>query len=664
MGEDTSDRLVQDLDRKHDLVLQRVQKFAEVIDADSIRLPVYCFYETKKTEIVRPISRRTCAVPGHWTVPFRRNQDDKNEKCLKDLHVTDPREDKKRIQDTKGGLLRDAYRWVLNHADFLQFRDDPNSQLLWIKGYPGKGKTMLPSNQLSYFFCQATANRLNNATAVLRGLILDLARQHPQLVSYVREKHDYVGKELFHNDNAWQALTGILTAMLNDALLERAILIIDALDGCETGRPQLLHFITSFTSSTSRVKWIISSRNWPDIERQLEKATQKVRLSLELNGNSISSAVTFYIQYKMAQLVSKKKYDERTRDAVQSYLVANADGTFLWVALVCQALADTNVRKRHTMQMLNSFPPGLDALYEKMLNHTHELQGLIESMEDVDEDEVEEIIGSCGSFLTLREGVVYFVHQSARDFLLNIALDRIMPQGIAQCHHAIFSRSLEALQKTLQRDIYDIRDPGLSNDQITPPDPDPLASIRYACIYWVEHLDEFSRLTKADNDLAEGGSVDTFLRSKFLQWLEALSLSRSMSEVVIAMHKLQAITTVRAIYHTRPDALRFILSHRTAVRVAPLQVYVSALVFSPFCSEVRKLYTTELPEWIKLKPVMQETWSPCLQTLEGHSGPVDAVAFSPDGTLITSASSDGTVLLWDTASGAHQQTLDINPEEF
>jgi hypothetical protein len=40
MGEQTSDRLVRDLDRRHDFVLQRVQKFAEVANADSLRLPL------------------------------------------------------------------------------------------------------------------------------------------------------------------------------------------------------------------------------------------------------------------------------------------------------------------------------------------------------------------------------------------------------------------------------------------------------------------------------------------------------------------------------------------------------------------------------------------------------------------------------------------------
>ncbi|VTT73800.1 unnamed protein product [Fusarium fujikuroi] len=58
MGEDTSTELIKDLERKHDLVYRRIA------NADAIRLHLCCFFETKKTEILRRV------FPSNWARRF------------------------------------------------------------------------------------------------------------------------------------------------------------------------------------------------------------------------------------------------------------------------------------------------------------------------------------------------------------------------------------------------------------------------------------------------------------------------------------------------------------------------------------------------------------------------------------------------------------------
>ncbi|KAF1969949.1 WD40 repeat-like protein [Bimuria novae-zelandiae CBS 107.79] len=779
---------------------------------------------------------------------------------VQDIRITDPRDDKKRIEDTKGGLLKDSYHWILENSDFQRWRDDHQHRLLWIKGDPGKGKTMLlcgiinelsksisqthpalptnrtgseqgacsfvrptykctkevgvvveklaavhqldvlagillddvveetfalpeagpynrktssgrfqlagklmrrsdglhfrwrviqalealrhrhdsclggtstrklrvffsyknvaqgqqnkvilhqlgqnphtksiksspeqPNNrtfgsnnafvrssvrptmpvrsfdpkhqktpfgsivriersvrwqrwthQLSYLFCQATDSRINNATAVLRGLLYLLVSQQPYLVSHIQKKYDHAGKALFEDANAWFALSEIFTNILQDPSLSTTYLIVNALDECVADLQKLLDFIAQQSSASPRVKWIVSSRNWPDIEERLARAGHRVRLSLELNAESVSTAVGVFIQRKVLELAQEKKKMQR------------------WKVLA----------------KLGAFPPGLDSLYRRMLGQIsisddadlckrilasvatvyrpvtlQELASLVEPLDNAADDleSVQEIISLCGSFLTVRDGTVYFVHQSAKDFLLEKVLDNIFPSGREDVHHALFSRSLQVMSTTLQRDMYRLGALGYPAEQVEPPDPDPLTASRYSCIYWIDHLCDWNPSSSAEDevDLQDEGSVYEFLRQKYLNWLEALSLCKSMPKGVVSMAKLE----IR-------DARRFVMHHKWAIENAPLQTYVSALVFSPRESLIRNLFQHEAPPWLTIKPAMMDEWGACLQTLEGHSSAVWSVAFSHDSTRIASASLDKTVKIWDASSGKHLQTLE------
>ncbi|KAF2682496.1 HET-domain-containing protein [Lentithecium fluviatile CBS 122367] len=632
---------------------------------------------------------------------FKRVMDemDKRDKCIQDLHLTDPRDDKKRIEETKGGLLEDSYHWILENSDFQQWRKGPQSRLLWIKGDPGKGKTMLlcgiidelsitKTAQLAYFFCQATDSRINSATAVLRGLLYLLVNQQPSLLSHIRKKHDHAGKALFEDANAWVALSDIFTDILQDPSLNSTFFVIDALDECVAGLLKLLDFIAQKSCVSSRVKWIVSSRNWPDIEERLERVGHKVRLCLELNAESVSTAVSIFIQRKVLQLADKKKYDDKTRDAVLNHLSMHANNTFLWVALVCQNLE--KIPRWNTLVKLNAFPPGLDSLYERMMEQIcksdnadlckrilasvaivyqpitlQELTSFIEMLEGMADDleSLREIIGLCGSFLTIRGDTIYFVHQSAKDFLFTKTSHEIFPSGTEEAHHHIFSRSLQVMSRTLRRDMYSLHQLGYPAEQVRQPDPDPLAASRYSCICWIDHLCDWNPSSSAENEvnLQDGGAVNNFLRQQYLYWLEALSLCKSMSKGVVLMAKLEALVKSRpnasTLHELVRDACRFIMSHKWAIENYPLQAYASALLFSPTQSLIRGLFKREEPKWITIKPAMDDKWSACLQTLEGHSSSVNSVAFSHDSARLASGSDDNTVKIWDASSGACLSTL-------
>ncbi|RSL42799.1 hypothetical protein CEP54_015353 [Fusarium duplospermum] len=483
---------------------------------------------------------------------------------LGDLWLTDPRYDKKRIEELKGGLLRDSYRWILKNEAYKQwvFEDTP---LLWIKGDPGKGKTMLvcgiidtlhPFTKLankdfdtflSYFFIEASEERNNMAISVLRGLICLLADQDRSLASKLLRRHKECGKTLFEGANAWFALCEVLTDFMED-IQSPACLIIDALDECKTGLDDLLDFISS-QPALPHVKWIVSSRNWPEIEEYLNLAPRNLRLSLELNGTAVSGAVNTYIQHRVEKLVTMKNHDDNMRQAVQKYLTENAHNTILWVSLACKMLKKTP--KSVTLGRLKTLPPELIALYERMAEKVQdgedgnenystlyrkiiatimtvlrpisldELRSLEEFPDGGSDDpSLIEIVGLCGSFLTLRARTIYFAHESAKEFLANSPAG--LPYHKSKQHHRLFLNSLQAMSRHLRRDILRRESTqGLTSGE------DPLAPLRYPCTFWAHHLSNSKSDSKSESDLAnqelvDGSPLDTFLRQHFLHWLEAL----------------------------------------------------------------------------------------------------------------------------------------------
>jgi hypothetical protein len=548
-------------------------------------------------------------LPGN----FKESSEPASNRCLRDLRVTDPREDRARIEGDKDRLLRDCYAWVLEDISFQQWRTQDASRVLWISGDPGKGKTMLtmgviaelsrgpqreetrPSPRtvskmlakmrlkvkqdarsvtkpplLAYFFCQSTRPELNNATSVLRGLIYLLIAQREELMRHVQKRYESVGRLLFEGPNAVYALGEILADMLDDASLPPTYLLVDALDECTSGLSELLEVITDASvGRRSNVKWLVTSRNVPEIERYLQPDSLGVKVSLEVKASHVSRAVVAFVEYKVRRLATVQRYDPVLQAEVQQQLRDKAEGTFLWVSLVCKELE--KVEYFLTREVLYELPPGLDPLYDRMSAQilTHKstrtagyckevlqsvtlafrpqqlselaLSAGLPSDQFGDMQAVTDLIGRCGSFLTVREGVVSFIHLSAKDYF-TVGSGRQMFKGTwVHRHGQMADRLLDRMDSMLRRDVCGLQKPGArihhKSTQVCIKNSN-VAQIAYACEYWVEHLQAGGHA--CSGILADGGKVHSFFRTHLLHWLEAMSLLQKMPEAITALQKLEA----------------------------------------------------------------------------------------------------------------------------
>ncbi|RGP66281.1 nacht and wd domain [Fusarium sporotrichioides] len=627
-----------------------------------------------------------------------------NKLCRQHLKQTDPSLDRERILSAKGTLLRESYSWVIDHPQFQDWKTNLSHRRLWVRGDAGKGKTMLlcgiieelekdPFSRLCYFFCQATDENLRDGICVLRGLLFHLIKQYPWLISHVRKDYDDSGEKLFNDHNAWQALQKIFKSVLNDEGLDEVIIIVDALDECMVHREELLQFICDISAS-SRAKLVVSSRPFVTIQKALQDdGTSSSTLALELNDELISDAVKRFIKSRVRDLEKKRPYqnDHDICEKVTKHLTDNAESTFLWVALVCKELSSRTVcRKEHVYAILKNSPPGLNNLYDRMLESIRsesrdfaicleilatssvvkrpvtvaELICILDPKiaSEIDTQELEQIIMSCGSFLHLQKGTVYFIHQSAVDFLLEDRSSRF--PRITNRHRSVFRNALYTLQASpeLKRDIYTLQNPGVNQHDIKTPDPDPLLPICYSCIHWVDHLRDHLSLEVKEENLGpvtseEMSLVCMFLKTKFLFWVEALSLLRNIPQAIKSMQKLQKTLGGKSTPSDQTtndfvdDANRFLMYHRYIIEECPLQLYAGCLVFSPKDSIVKNCFQSEAPKWVTVTPGLDSTWDACLQTLDLDKSSVLSVAYSPDDQWFVSGSRHGTIKLWDAESG-------------
>ena len=511
--------------------------------------------------------------------------DENDKQCIRDIRVTDPRHDKERIEASKDQLLEGSCSWVLEDPAFVEWWTCDDSRLLWIHGDPGKGKTMMMialisevskrlsdrpgSNVLAYFFCQNTSTDLNTTLSVLRGLIYLLVDQERKLVRHIRKQYDSAGKKLFEGPNAMYAMRMILSDILKDESLGNTFLMIDALDECDAEIHELLDWITRKEPGISpKIKWLTTSRNVPAFAEQLGRGHQ-LQTSLELNSQHVACAVASFVNHKVKELAVLKSYDRELQVLVQKSLLDKAEDTFLWVALACKELS--KVRRQKVRSFLEKIPTGLVSLYERMLKqilHQEDLNDIVLSRrilcsvtialrplrfgeiavfaEIPGDEDVETLVGLCGSFLTIRGETVYLVHQSAKDYLSEENTKELFIRGKEHEHANRAQLCLRIMSSSLRKDICNLQTPGYRLEDVEHCSIEAHIPFyaQYACLYWVDHLQRAGSTNQKTLTLGEDCQVLGFFKDHFLHWLEALVLMRKLSEAVLAMRSIGSMQKV------------------------------------------------------------------------------------------------------------------------
>ncbi|KAL6872864.1 hypothetical protein J3F83DRAFT_731217 [Trichoderma novae-zelandiae] len=260
---------------------------------------------------------------------------------------------------------------------------------------------------------------------------------------------------------------------------------------------------------------------------------------------------------------------------------------------------------------------------------------------------------------------VRLLHLSFRDFLLDVEkrndLERY-PFWVNEdaAHSTLFLQCINLLSTDgiLREDICSLRLPGtlMANVDQKVINKHLPAAVQYACVYWTHHW------VLSNLSICDGDQTHQFLTKYFLNWLEALSLigrsAESIHMIDALLDNLEKDTNTHSITRFLQDAKRFILASLDTFSKAPLQIYSSALIFTPEASIVRKLFEASIPSWLSVLPRVQLHWDPCLVTLNNHIKPSSKILPFPTGNRCVSILPNGMLNVWHTRTTSSIGTYD------
>lgn len=383
--------------------------------------------------------------------------------------------------------------------------------------------------------------------------------------------------------------------------IKKLVIVVDALDECDSERDikLIIHLFAHTKSSSPTFKVFLTSR--PELPIRLGfrciHGKYKGFALHEISKSVIWHDIKKYLTHELSEIRDNYNNDatvdrwlprdwpglERIRG-----LVKITDSLFIFAATICRF-----VRLRtlgHPEDLLAMFidqqgvgqASQFHATYLPILNQLLVMQTTAEGSyllgrleRDKIIQEFRDVIGSIvlletplsstslTNLLGLKEGVIdtklgylhsvlsipsnpsdpiRLFHKSFRDFLVDVEMQERNPFWVDEgaAHKKLVSQCLRLMKGSLSRDICRLGNPGARRSEADPLQVERCIppELRYACLYWVDHLGHSDSFTCLAED------VHQFLKTHFLHWIEALSLLGAMADAVQSVWKLEGLAAV------------------------------------------------------------------------------------------------------------------------
>jgi NACHT domain len=350
------------------------------------------------------------------------------------------------------------------------------------------------------------------------------------------------------------------------------LIVIDALDESEAaiGKNGLHTFLAQRLGDLPpNFRILITSRPESGVEPAFANA-RSVR-TLYMDDPQLATDTEQDIGIYLRNELPEKVYKDHGGELAKA-----AEGLFQWAAVACGFInspASLGLSKKESVRRLLDHPRGrkeglLDSLYEEVLKEyfkSNEAQTVFRSVmgqllaafeplstislialrqqatkDDEDPDRVLGILGYLGSLLSNvtssnQTRPIIPLHTSFRDFLIDKKSDVFYVElGVA--HHQLTHSCVGLMLDNLKFNICELESSYLANSDV--PDLESRISkyippaLSYACLYWDDHLEHVS----FEDELFK--KLRTLLETKFLFWLEVMSIKSSVGLASLALSSL------------------------------------------------------------------------------------------------------------------------------